>query len=586
MDGLVGGVSKLDMSGEDEVQRQVMEEVAAAAASLSSSTETPPTSPEKDEEDEEEEEKPPAPSPKEQQRRATLISTSVLSPRPTTPQNISSVAIETVPPTPGPPPPQSSKEEDIAIDNNGDDAEGEAEEGKSSLLSPRPTTPLLTPDRRGGLRRKSSRLTLSPGTSRGASPTAEIPKLRLSSGRVAVGSSAEEVKIKGLADMHKERLSTSSMVSVAVTPRKVKTGIAIGEYEVYSDSEGEEKEEEKKEEKKEEQEALQPKHDPAPGEASKKEEQEEEEEDWSEWGKSTATEEELKQLLSLCTGNEVIDFNEHIKSELKSSTLSKLGEASYSEVFLQTPHTGSSPLPARTVLKIIPFGYPTQCPLKQIYDELLITASMAPIPGFIGFHSAHIVRGRFPQPLLDLWDHWDQHVKAGGSENDRPDFYNEGQLFAVIGLEDGGRDLEAWSFKGEVDGEGGWREAREVFWRVAGALARGEEEREFEHRDLHFGNIVIKRMLMEVGESEDELLRNLSLDDGGGGKGGKAKGLSKRQHHKSGTPVIARTQLQVSLIDYTLSRARDAYGLLSFTPLDDEALFEGKGDYQFDIYRL
>ncbi|RPB22272.1 hypothetical protein L211DRAFT_827099 [Terfezia boudieri ATCC MYA-4762] len=346
----------------------------------------------------------------------------------------------------------------------------------------------------------------------------------------------------------------------------------MGEYEVYSDSEGEakekEKEEEEKEEKKEKREALQPKHDPAPGEASKQEEQEEEEEeeDWSEWGKSIATEAELNQLLSLCTGNEVIDFNEHIQSELKSSTLSKLGEASYSEVFLQTPHTKSSPPPARTVLKIIPFGYPTQCPLKQIYDELLITVSMAPIPGFIGFHSAHIVRGPFPQPLLDLWDHWDQHVKAGGSENDRPDFYNEGQLFAVIGLEDGGRDLEAWSFKGEVDGEGGWREAREVFWRVAGALARGEEEREFEHRDLHFGNIVIKRVPIEVGESEDEMLRNLSLDDEGG--------------------VIARTQLQVSLIDYTLSRARGAYGLLSFTPLDDEALFEGKGDYQFDIYRF
>ncbi|KAF8423604.1 hypothetical protein EV426DRAFT_534107 [Tirmania nivea] len=324
-------------------------------------------------------------------------------------------------------------------------------------------------------------------------------------------------------------------------------------------------------------------HDPAPGEAFKQEEREEED-DWSEWGKCTATEEELNQLLSLCTVNEVIDFSEHIQSELKSSTLSKLGEASYSEVFLRTPHTKSSPPPARTVLKIIPFGYPTQCPFKQIHDELLITVAMAPIPGFIGFHSAHIVCGPFPQHLLDLWDHWDQHVKAGGSENDRPDFYNETQLFAVIELEDGGRDLEAWSFKGEVEGEGGWREAREVFWRVAGALAKGEEEREFEHRDLHFGNIVIKKV--PVGESEDEMLRNLSLGDEEVGKGGKAKSLMKKQQQKFGTPVMARSRLQVSLIDYTLSRARCANGLLSFTPLDDEALFEGKGDYQFDIYRF
>jgi len=582
VEGIVEGVSKLDMRGEDEieVQKQILAEATAASALLDPSAETPPTSPEKEEEEEEKISAPPSSPPKKQQRRAALTPTSPSSPRPITPQNVSSVAIETVPPTPGPLP---ATEDDSTVDSDERGEGEEAVERMPRLLSPRLTTQLLTPDRRGGLRRKSSRLTISPEpSSRGASPRAEVPKLRLSSGAVIAGLPAEEVELKGLADKHKERLSASSMISVAVTPMKVKTGIAVGEYEVYSDHEEVEGEKEGK--------PPQPKHDPALEEPSKEQvqgegEEEDDEEDWFEWGKSTVTEEELNNLLSLCTINEVIDFNSYIQSELKSSTLSKLGEASYSEVFLQTPHTKSSPPAARTVLKIIPFGYPTQCPIKQIHDELLITATMAPIPGFIGFHSAHVVRGPFPQHLLDLWDHWDKHVKAGGSENDRPDFYNEGQLFAVIGLEDGGKDLEAWSFKGEREGEGGWREAREVFWRVAGALARGEEESEFEHRDLHFGNIVIKRVPVEEGEGvPEEMIRNLSLDEKGGTKGGKAKS-GKQQQQKLEIPVI-RTRLQVSLIDYTLSRARCSNGLLSFTPLDDEALFEGEGDYQFDIYRL
>lgn len=48
--------------------------------------------------------------------------------------------------------------------------------------------------------------------------------------------------------------------------------------------------------------------------------------------------------------------------------------------------------------------------------------------------------------------------------------------------------------------------------------------------------------------------------------------------------------LKVALIDYTLSRARcgDLGGRTEyeFAPLDDPALFTGKGNYQYDIYRF
>jgi hypothetical protein len=81
-----------------------------------------------------------------------------------------------------------------------------------------------------------------------------------------------------------------------------------------------------------------------------------------------------------------------------------------------------------------------------------------------------VVRGYFPDTLLEYWDIYDEER---GSENERPDFYEEDQLFAIIMLENGGSDLEHTELNG-------WKEAADVFWQVAFALARGEKEREFE----------------------------------------------------------------------------------------------------------
>jgi hypothetical protein len=80
------------------------------------------------------------------------------------------------------------------------------------------------------------------------------------------------------------------------------------------------------------------------------------------------------------------------------------------------------------------------------------------------------VRGYFPTALLEQWDIYDEERV---SENERPDFYENDQLFAIIMLENGGNDLEHTELNG-------WEEAANVFWQVAFALARGEKERQFE----------------------------------------------------------------------------------------------------------
>ncbi|KAL7273791.1 hypothetical protein RUND412_003333 [Rhizina undulata] len=255
-----------------------------------------------------------------------------------------------------------------------------------------------------------------------------------------------------------------------------------------------------------------------------------------------STEVAVEALLKLCTHPATLDFTAYVETLLETSTIRKLGEASFSEVFLQS-EAGSN---SSTVLKIIPFGEEFQCQIESIIQEVQITKAMAEIEGFIGFRGAYVVQGPFPEYLMALWDAYDEEK---GSENERPDFYESSQQFAIIALENGGTALEHFELKS-------WKEALSLFWQVTESLALGERKRLFEHRDLHYGNIVIRR--------------------------------------------LADTSMKASIIDYTLSRAYCGPPVEEFTendpfpelelmelgPLDDPALFTGQGDYQFEIYRL
>jgi len=90
---------------------------------------------------------------------------------------------------------------------------------------------------------------------------------------------------------------------------------------------------------------------------------------------------EAYQLIQLSSEQKIVNFATYIHSILKNCSIQKLGEASYSEVFLQL---GSDPKNA-TVLKVIPFGAEDQCEVKSIVQEVRITKTMATIEGFIGF---------------------------------------------------------------------------------------------------------------------------------------------------------------------------------------------------------
>lgn len=53
------------------------------------------------------------------------------------------------------------------------------------------------------------------------------------------------------------------------------------------------------------------------------------------------------------------------------------------------------------------------------------------------------VQGSYPKRLLDLWDLYDE---TQGSENDYPEMFDNNQLYMVLQLSHGGKDLESYQF--------------------------------------------------------------------------------------------------------------------------------------------
>lgn len=161
----------------------------------------------------------------------------------------------------------------------------------------------------------------------------------------------------------------------------------------------------------------------------------------------------------------------------------------------------------------------------------------------------HCVQGAYPKYLLEAWD---KYHKARGSENDRPDLFGDEQLFIILEFEFGGSDLENMRnmFSSVAS-------AKSILHQVTASLAVAEQELHFEHRDLHWGNVLVKKT--------DAKELNYVLN--------------------GATHTIPTAGIHVNIIDYTLSRL-EKDGLTVFCDLStDEELFQGTGDYQFDIYR-
>ncbi|KAJ1743387.1 hypothetical protein LPJ68_000989 [Coemansia sp. RSA 1086] len=310
-------------------------------------------------------------------------------------------------------------------------------------------------------------------------------------------------------------------------------------------------------------------------------------------------------------------------NEMESDAgLCKIGEATYSEVFSAqwryVPRTRYDRFNSKkgavkgerlmqVALKVIPFGNSsvksgtgeTQTTLRDLYQEIGATLALSRLSerergklqearmqvkmplkpkerelgaNFVKAFRVCICQGPLPDPLLRAWDRWkDEYPDL--CENARPDYYPANQLFAVFVLEMGGETLENAAVST-------WKEARSIIRQLALSMALAERNNRFEHRDLHWGNIMVTRY-----HSNLTFLYQLPPTE---------------NRHKSTLISIPSYKVRCTIIDYTLSRLHidndvnsatskpasyDPANNVFYVALKDEALFKGEGDIQFDVYR-
>ena len=197
---------------------------------------------------------------------------------------------------------------------------------------------------------------------------------------------------------------------------------------------------------------------------------------------------------------------------------------------------------------------------EDVANEVRLLQRMSMIPGFTNFRDVRVVQGRPPQPFTKAFKDYNVLQKARKKELSHfPDpakksSYPEDQLWAIVEMQDAGTDLEYMVENGQCSSI--WS-TWDIFWHVVLSLAKGEEGAEFEHRDLHLGNICVR-------QPPDA---DIQID-------------TKRKLNFTG--------LETTIIDYTISRAVMSDDTLAYHDLGkDSSLFEGDSteEYQYDIYR-
>ncbi|KFK43247.1 hypothetical protein AALP_AA1G098900 [Arabis alpina] len=259
-------------------------------------------------------------------------------------------------------------------------------------------------------------------------------------------------------------------------------------------------------------------------------------------------------LLSACGQMQPSNFIEAFSKFCEPESIVKIGEGTYGEAF----RAGTS------VCKIVPIDgdFRVNGEIQKRADELLeevilswtlnqlrecVTEAQNLCPTFIKTQDIKVCQGPYDPILIKAWEEWDA---KHGSENDHPDF-PEKQCYVMFVLEHGGKDLESFVLLN-------FDEARSLLVQVTAGLAVSEAAFEFEHRDLHWGNILLNR-----------------------------NNSSTLPFLLEGKQVFVKTfGVQISIIDFTLSRMNTGEKILFLDLTSDPYLFKGpKGDKQAETYR-
>ena len=259
--------------------------------------------------------------------------------------------------------------------------------------------------------------------------------------------------------------------------------------------------------------------------------------------------------------------------DLWAQTMDKLldiemiGDGSYANVFKLSSKT--DPLDY-SITKLIPLR-PRRGPGSRSLDlttvenaasEIQVLAKLSGVTGFTDFKRAMLLRGQLPKSFRDACKTFDKKRKekaASRQESERKcrTNYPKPQVWLFVEMGDAGEELEQILLRGfdsrlddasKQDDTASQKpfltlqQTRDIFYSTVEALALGEHEALFEHRDLHLSNVCLKRLETDID------IRDANLD---------------------WQLVPSSNTFAVTLIDYTLSRADTEEGTV-FNPMNDE----------------
>ncbi|PRQ42503.1 putative non-specific serine/threonine protein kinase [Rosa chinensis] len=272
-----------------------------------------------------------------------------------------------------------------------------------------------------------------------------------------------------------------------------------------------------------------------------------------------STSEELDRfnaLLEVCGQSSPSKLQDVFSKYCDPEEIEKVGEGTYGEAFKV----------GNCVCKIVPIdgnlrvnGVEVQKRSEELLEEVVLSRTLNYLRGnddnvqnvcttFIETKDLRVCQGSYDTALIKAWEAWDENCP---SENDHPEAFPENQFYVVFVLEHGGKDLESFVLLN-------FDEARSLLIQVTAALAVAEAAYEFEHRDLHWGNILLRR-----------------------------SGSVTMQFTLEGKQMLIRTfGLAISIIDFTLSRINTGEAILFLDLSSDPELFNGpKSDKQSETYR-
>ena len=243
-------------------------------------------------------------------------------------------------------------------------------------------------------------------------------------------------------------------------------------------------------------------------------------------------------------------FQGWLDERMTALTIEKIGEGSYGEVYRASDSSDQT-----VIFKLIPLrpqkgpGSCTRTPIKEAVNEVKLLEKMSQVPGFVEFRGACVLRGSMPAQLVEQWNAY--RTTERSVETDDPNkkrTYPSTQLWLALEMSDAGIDLSHYqpliTKSSFIPPHRSW----DIFWQTVKALAKAEIHAEFEHRDLHMGNICIDGTSSKPSESDVKLVP---------------------RHEPTPFPFDS-TGVRVTIIDYSLARARISDDLILFNNLEED----------------